>query len=462
VKRVTPIAIVLVALVLRLIRLTHFGLGNDEIAEVFWSSLPLRQMLHWVSNDGVHPPLDYFMQFVLDRISNSEWVWRLPRVLAGTATVALMMPLTRRWFDERAGWIAALLLAVSPIHIRFSQEVRPYAFGLFWMVLAITVIPSGVEGSGGRGGAPPSRPGPSTTLGMTRAIAWFIAVYLAGMTLYFAGMIAGLVSVAVILLNMPTLRRKLPLIILGWIVLYAPWLPIVIGTSRAKSPLPPEHLTWSWLTYHLQTLGTGDWQNDPVSIGSWLLWALALTGVAIAIRNCRTIPAVVWLVIGLALQIIVLQMHPHYPAIRHLLPAWLAVFPLVGCAASRLRWFAAIALVVIFFDGKTLRDYYNHGRPEWNRVAQFVADRVKPGERVLVANNWTDLNFGWYWHREPRIVDVEKITTHIDGPAWFVISSCGIAPELARMPLAQEFHYTNHCEVRYIPAGASVDMPQCP
>jgi 4-amino-4-deoxy-L-arabinose transferase-like glycosyltransferase len=433
-----PIAIVLLALVLRLIRLTHFGLGNDEIAEVFWSSLPFRQMLHRVSNDGVHPPLDYFMQFVLDRISNNEWVWRLPRVLAGTAIVALMMPLTRRWFDERAGWIAALLLAVSPIHIRFSQEVRPYAFGLFWMVLAIVLLQR------------------------ANLVAWFIAVYLAGMTLYFAGMIAGLVSIAVILLNMPALRRKLPLIILGWIVLYAPWLPIVIGTSRAKSPLPPEHLTWSWLTYHLQTLGTGDWQNDPVSIGSWLLWALALTGVGIAIRNRRTISAAVWLVIGLLLQIAVLQMHPHYPAIRHLLPAWLAVFPLIGCAASRLRWFSAIVLVVIFFDGRTLRDYYNHGRPEWNRVAQFVADRVKPGERVLVANNWTDLNFGWYWHREPRIVDVEKITTHIDGPAWFVISSCGIAPELARMPLAQEFHYTNHCEVRYIPAGASVDMPQCP
>src|SRR4051812_32265875 len=106
VKRATPIAIVLIALALRLVRLTHFGLGNDEIAEVFWSALPLRDMLHFVIKDGVHPPLDYFMQFVLDRLSDSEWAWRLPRVLAGTATVALMMPLARRWFDERAGWIA--------------------------------------------------------------------------------------------------------------------------------------------------------------------------------------------------------------------------------------------------------------------------------------------------------------------------------------------------------------------
>lgn len=431
-KRVTPVAIVLLALALRLVRLTHFGLGNDEIAEVFWSALPLRDMLHFVIKDGVHPPLDYFMQFVLDRLSNGEWAWRLPRVLAGTATVALMMPLARRWFDERAGWLAALLLAISPIHIRFSQEVRPYAFGLFWMVLAIVLLQRG------------------------RIVGWFIAVYLAAMTLYFAGMIAAIVSIVM----MP--RRRMSLYILGWIVLYAPWLPVVFGAARGTSPNAREQLTWSWFAYRLQTLGTGDWQADPISIGSWLLWAFALTGVAIAIRKRETAAAAVWLVVGMMLQIAVLQLHPHYPAVRHLLPAWMGVFPLVGCAGSRVRGFAVVLLVVLFFDAKTLRDYYHHGRPEWNHVASFVAERVKPGERVLVANNWTDLNFGWYWHREPRIVDVQKITTHIDGPAWFVISSCGIAPELARMPLMRAYHYTNHCEVRYVPAGVSIDIPQCP
>jgi len=159
----------------------------------------------------------------------------------------------------------------------------------------------------------------------------------------------------------------------------------------------------------------------------------------------------------------VLQLRPHYPAVRHLLPAWLGVFPLVGCAGSRGRGFAAVLLAVVFFDLVTLRAYYHHGRPEWNRVVEFVSDRVKPNERIYLANNWTDLNFGWYWHRAPRAVDVQKMTSpHIDGPAWFVIASCGVPPELARMPLARAFPYTNHCEVRYIPAGQSLDMQPCP
>jgi len=95
-------------------------------------------------------------------------------------------------------------------------------------------------------------------------------------------------------------------------------------------------------------------------------------------------------------------------------------------------------------------------------VAQFVAGRVKPGERVIVANNWTDLSFGWYWHREPRIVDVEKSPPRVDGPAWLVIAACGISPEVARIPLVREYRYTNHCEVRYIPAGQALEAPPCP
>jgi Dolichyl-phosphate-mannose-protein mannosyltransferase len=441
VNRAVPLAIVLLALALRLIRLTHFGLGNDEIAEVFWSALPLRDMLHFVAKDGVHPPLDYLMQFVLDRISNSEWIWRLPRVLAGTATVAAMMELARRWFDERVAIAAGLLLAISPMHIRFSQEVRPYAFGLFWLVLAILL------------------------LAQRRFVAWFVAVYLAAMTLYFAGMIAGLVSIAAIVLAIPELRRRLPLIVGGWIVLYAPWLPVVFSAARATPPNGRDALTWPWLAYRLQTLGTGDWQRDPISLGSWLLWVLAASGVWLAMRNRRTAPLAIWLVAGLALQIVALQLRPHYPAVRHLLPAWIAVFPLA--AAGMRRWSITIAalLVIALFDARTLRDYYGHGRPEWNRVARFVADRVQPGERVITANNWTDLNFGWYWHRQPRVVDVERrtIPTHIDGPAWLVIGECGTQPEVARLPLARAFPYTNHCQIRYIPRGTALDMPAlCP
>jgi len=460
VNRIAPAAIVLLALALRLIRLRHFGLGNDEIAEVFWSALPLREMLHYVMKDGVHPPLDYFMQFVLDRMTSTEWIWRVPRVLAGTATVALMMPLTRRWFDERAGWIAALLLAVSPIHIRFSQEVRPYAFGLFWMVLAIVLLQKAMRRDGETATDDLLASSPSRLL----AASWFLSVYLAAMTLYFAGMIAALVSIAMILFSMPQLRRKLPLIILGWVVLYAPWLPVILGAARATPPNPRDQLTWSWFAYRLQTLGTGDWQVEPISFGSWILWLFALIGLVFAIGNRRTKPAAIWLVVGLALEITALQLRPHYPAIRHLLPAWMGVFPLVGYAGSRARRLAVALLAVLFFDAQTLRAYYNHGRPEWNRVVDFVVERVKPGERVILSNNWTDLNFGWYWHQQPRAVEIEKASgpVHVEGPAWFVISACGVTPELARMPLAQEFHYTNHCEVRYIPKGETLDMGACP
>jgi 4-amino-4-deoxy-L-arabinose transferase-like glycosyltransferase len=426
-------AILLLALALRLLRLTHFGLGNDEIAEVFWSSVPFRDMLRYVAQDAVHPPLDYFLQFVLNRLSDAEWVWRLPRVLAGTATVGVMIDLARRWFGDRVAIAAGILLACSPIHIRFSQEVRPYAFGLLWLVVAIWLLER------------------------RKLVAWFIAVYLAAMTLYFAGMIAAIVSIVM-------LGRRAFWPVIGWIVLYIPWFPVVLGAARATPPNGREHLTWPWFAYRLQTLGTGDWQVEPISLGSWLLWILAAIGVYFAIRN-RHYAATVWLVAGLAIQIAILQLRPHFPAIRHLLPAWIAVFPLAANAMR--RWSLAIAalVVILFFDARTLHAYYDHGRPEWNRVASFVGARVKPGERVVTANGWTDLNFGWYWHRQPRAAEVEKrtIPTRIEGPAWLVISQCGTQPEVAQLPLAREFPWTNHCQVRYVPKGTTLEMAAlCP
>jgi uncharacterized membrane protein len=65
---------------------------------------------------------------------------RAVSVVASVAALFLVWLLARALFaDARAGWLAAALMAVSPLHVRYAQEARPYAL---WSlaVLAASVL----------------------------------------------------------------------------------------------------------------------------------------------------------------------------------------------------------------------------------------------------------------------------------------------------------------------------------
>jgi len=203
------VVIVVTALALRLQKLNRIALTNDEVAEVLWSKMPFGAMIDRVAVDMVHPPLDYIVQFALDRVEAPEPVRRLPSVLFGTATVALIILLGRIWYGPLAGLLSGCFLAVSPMHTRFSQEIRPYSMALFFMVGAVLCL----------------------ELYAARrrrlwAVLWFVSVLLAAYTFYFAGMTAGVVSLARIYVDrrasLDMLWERLTLLIAGWAVLYAP------------------------------------------------------------------------------------------------------------------------------------------------------------------------------------------------------------------------------------------------
>src|SRR4051795_1920454 len=97
-------------------------------------------MLRLTASDAVHPPLDYLLQLGIERTGAPEWSRRLPSIVAGTATLLLAALLGRRWFGPAAGLGAALLFACSPTHVRYSQEVRPYALGLAFLFLTLWAL----------------------------------------------------------------------------------------------------------------------------------------------------------------------------------------------------------------------------------------------------------------------------------------------------------------------------------
>lgn len=132
-----PFGMILAAgLLLRVREARLTPLWFDEIFSLWTTRTSFGVMLETLSHD-IHPPL----------LSTLLWVWRLVGgenpmalkilpILIGLATVAALFFAARDWFGEPIGLLAAALLAIHPVHVYFSQELRSYGL-LILMVLLV-------------------------------------------------------------------------------------------------------------------------------------------------------------------------------------------------------------------------------------------------------------------------------------------------------------------------------------
>ncbi len=131
------ILVLILAAVLRLINLNQ-GLWLDEAINVVYA----RSTDFWwfVSKYPVgdfHPPGWFALLWVWEYIfGSSEVAVRLPSVILGIATVWLTYLLGKELFNKKIGLFAALLLAIAPLHVYYSQEARMYALAAFSVTLS--------------------------------------------------------------------------------------------------------------------------------------------------------------------------------------------------------------------------------------------------------------------------------------------------------------------------------------
>ena len=91
------------------------------------------------------PLLYWLTTAVLRLLPEHEVTLRLVSALAGVLAVPLMVALGRVVRLSGAGLWAALLLAVSSFHIRYSQEARHYALLLLFGLLATVLLLRALE-----------------------------------------------------------------------------------------------------------------------------------------------------------------------------------------------------------------------------------------------------------------------------------------------------------------------------
>ena len=126
--RILLIGITLMAFALRLYRLDAQSLWYDEGVTADIAQRSLAELTRWTADD-IQPPLYYYLVAALGRLAGwSEWSLRFPSAAWGTLLVPLLAAVAAALSRRRAaGVLAALLGALHPLLVYYSQEARMYA-----------------------------------------------------------------------------------------------------------------------------------------------------------------------------------------------------------------------------------------------------------------------------------------------------------------------------------------------
>jgi uncharacterized membrane protein len=133
---------------LRFYRIDAMSLWGDEalqyqIASAGSLSEVIREALA-VAN----PPLSQIINYFFLQAGPTDFFLRLPSVLFGVASIPIFYLVATKIASQRAALIATALFALSPFHLWFSQEGRPYGQLLFFSLLSTQFLFAALERGG--------------------------------------------------------------------------------------------------------------------------------------------------------------------------------------------------------------------------------------------------------------------------------------------------------------------------
>ncbi len=450
---ISCILVLLLAFALRLHQVHLDSLWADEIFTATQALLPVHDLLRWTAGD-VHPPGYYLLVGHMARWGGwdqllpstvTDWLWRLPSVLAGTLAVAVTYRLGADWVNRRLGLAGALLLAVSPVAVQYSQEARMHGLFLLGATLSTWMLARALV-----------RPG---RWGWWLAYALVTAMNLYTVYLAFGVLVAQGVWVAVETASCQLPRRRpLPWFrsrlsdfrtrILPWLLclalafaLYLPWWPAVLGmadkrmTTGYMNGRAGHDSSLAIGTSAIQSLGPGGgW-------AAWLFLGLWLVGIISAGRRKPglAIFGALWLLLPLGLPIVFGDPRALHMRNAFLLPIYLlfvaqGVSALVESLRNRIEMSKPgstthlapasliVACVLMFIiSALFLPSYYQRSKPDWRGVGAYLEDRAVPGDVIVTGPLFDTMRYLHYYYHGPA----ELVT-----PAMLVESLPGRAPSM--------------------------------
>ncbi len=411
-------AITLAGLALRVFHIGLQPLWADEGYSLFFATRDLPTLLDRTALD-IHPPLYYVaLQAWMALFGKTDIAARMLSVLIGVATIPLLYLLVKRLFgNARLALVTAALLAASPFHIYYSQEIRMYGMvtllGLasFCLLFELMSLPAGR---------------PKTAL---VAASYIVVTTAALYTQYYAALLIAAQMVLVIL-SVRSRQSSVGLLpaLLHWLaawssiaILYLPWIvyagPKLYSYVTAKvthesyPPLDPV----TFLAQHAAAFAVGH-----VTQWGWLAWASVLlvglatvgvwqgfgrrsprvevTDMAVHGAVSPTLFMVTYLTVPAVLAYLVNLPFPFHPAHNERLlliaaPAFYTLAAIGLLFAFRLKRLAGVLVLagVALISAASLYDFYTverYSNDDYRPLIAKMQELAQPGDVVLAVYPW--------------------------------------------------------------------------
>lgn len=410
--RWAAIAVLMLAFLLRLVRLQSRSLWYDEAFAVLFAERGLRAILYGTltrvggAAADVHPVVYYAaLNGWMRLVGTSPFAARMLSALVGTLTVAFLFDLGRRIFGARAGLVTAGLAVLSPFHVYYSQETRMYsamALGgiasVWFLATSLRVYASNITARALRWGG--------------LALSAAFAMYMQNLAAFF------LLTLGLAALPRPRAFRRVALAGLGALALYLPWLVQVPGQfaklQQAYWVARPTlvSLVQTALIFHVgeESLATGNIASLPLVLGL----VASVLGPSLLLFQCwrgwkTRRPGVHWAAFALALaagppvlMFLVSQYQPIYLQ-RALLPSALMYYLGLGWAIARGGMPRPVGVVLVGVLGATslggLAAHYTFDqfpRPDFPAVTAFLAGQASPADAIVHSNKLTYFPIRYY------------------------------------------------------------------
>ena len=208
------VVILLVAAVLRLWKLGQVPFMHDEFSALFRLQFDSFSDLiqYGIKIDGHPAGVQTFLYYWAMVVGWNEFWLKLPFALMGIGSVYLIYVIGKQWFNSKAGLLAAAFFAVSQLTVFYSQIIRPYSAGLFFVLLFTCFWNKILFGQ--------KKPSAWVCIGFA------VAACLAALAHNFSAAQAGLIFITGLFFLKKERRKAYWLSGIGALILYSPNIPI--------------------------------------------------------------------------------------------------------------------------------------------------------------------------------------------------------------------------------------------
>lgn len=429
--------ILLFAFALRLYHLGYESLWYDETVSVLLAQKSLPALTAHTAGD-IHPPLYYYLLHFWIRLADpSEFSLAFLSLAFGVLLIPLLFYLGRRLYGAKIGLLGALLLALSPFNLWYSQEVRMYTLGASLGLISLLFLLRLIE----------SRAWLRRGYGAGYILASALGLY----TLYYFAFLLLAQNLMVIgwwLAKWVRGKRKFSLrpwvsSQIGILLLYLPWLPIAFRQATTP-PVPPWRTfvgftemwveSWSALSFGQSV--------DPKIVWPLLLLTLALF--ALGLFNLfRAQVSDSWFVsLSLAghtlLPILLIYLFSLIVPLFHVRYVFTYAPPfylLLAVALARLPRKPLATLSLLLILGASAYSLYNfHFDPHYaaddhRGAVGYLEERLRSGDAVLINAGYAYPAFLYYYQGpiswQGRLVNYRDVADMGEGPVVLQTGSIG-------------------------------------